>query len=345
MSARVFGGRFAWKLAAGLLVLATAQPILGADDDEPRGLGRLFRFGNRNQASKETEAREKARTASNDRNASVRTNPVADPSRLLRSNTNGMAATPGSSSLAPYGSLNPTTRSNSNPRTAANTAAPDPYAALPPDVGAPPPQADGALGPRLVPQPRNSRPVTDAPPLLTRVQIGRSDDGHTFGMFLQIYSDGTVIDTEGVHKVGRDVLAPVVEALRAADAGRIHGHCGSPPVDYIETVLLVVYDSSRGRLQANSFSYSGNTQGCSPGIRALQVALDGVQAKISPAPASMISPEPAANGDQTLAPFSAQPGISTGLEGDAAPAPPTLSAPANPNPSIPPLRLTPVDGE
>jgi hypothetical protein len=141
-------------------------------------------------------------------------------------------------------------------------------------------------------------------------------------------------------------MRPLIEALRAADVGRLRGHCGSPPVDYVEQVLLIVYDPSRGRLQANSFSFSGNTQGCDPAIRALQSAIDAVQAKISPAPLTSptISPTPSAGGVEPL-PTVTPPGTGPAApasERDAAP-PPVLTAPAIPSPSTPPLRLTPVD--
>src|SRR5262249_27929028 len=57
---------------------------------------------------------------------------------------------------------------------------------------------------RLIPQPRVSRAVTEADPLVTRVVLGRSDDGKQFGMFLQVFADGTVIDSEGEHHLGRE---------------------------------------------------------------------------------------------------------------------------------------------
>ena len=51
-----------------------------------------------------------------------------------------------------------------------------------------------------------SRPLTEADPVVTRVALGRSNDGTQFGMFLQIYADGTVIDSEGVHHLGREAI-------------------------------------------------------------------------------------------------------------------------------------------
>jgi hypothetical protein len=189
-------------------------------------------------------------------------------------------------------------------------------------------RAPAGGGPRLIPQPRVSKPVTTAPPILTRVQLGRSDDGQIFGMFLQIYADGTVIDSEGVHKVGPDVMRPLIEALRAADVGRIKGHCGGPPVDFVQQVLLTVYDQNRGRLQANHFSYSGNPQGCDPAIKRLQDAIDAVQLHLAGSPtAANLTPPPGTGLD--AAPPLAAPGV------DAAP---PLAAPRSPN-AIP---LTPL---
>src|SRR5207248_1360454 len=98
------------------------------------------------------------------------------------------------------------------------------------------PETGAAVGPRLIPQPRVSRPVTQADPILTRVALGRSDDGKSFGMFLQVFADGTVIDTEGVHRVGADALRPLLQALQAGDFSRPRGHCGGSPTDFVEQV-------------------------------------------------------------------------------------------------------------
>jgi hypothetical protein len=291
--------------------------------DEPRGLGRLFRLGNRGAAPAPPEpARSRQRPGSpagspadvgrlDDVGAPPPAFPRARPGEVPGAPGSSLppyvATTPGTS---PYGTaLNPYGRMPANP--------PATFEPTPPAT----PDLPGTAGPRLVPQPRQSRPVTEAPPILTRVQLGRSDDGRTFAMFLQIHADGTVIDTEGVHKVGRDVMQPLIEALRSADVGRIRGHCGGPPVDYVEQVLLTVYDQTRGRLQANTFSFSGNPQGCNPAIRQLQAAIDAVQAKISPAPA----PAPAASNSDD-----------DGLT-------PPLGPPATPEPSPSTITLTPID--
>jgi hypothetical protein len=158
-----------------------------------------------------------------------------------------------------------------------------------------PGRTTGTVAPRLVPHSRVNRAVTDADPIVARVTLGRSDDGTQFGMFFQVFADGTVIDSEGVHQLGRDGIKPVTEALEATELFRARGHCGGPPTDFIEQVHVVVYERSFGRLRANSFSFSGNPQGCDHAVRRLQAALDAVQLKLSrPAGTpSVIAPSPA----------------------------------------------------
>jgi hypothetical protein len=175
------------------------------------------------------------------------------------------------------------------------TPAPGPAPSTPATPPAGPSMAvpEGA-GPRLIPQLRVSRPVTEADPLLTRVAIARSDDGNQFGMFLQVFADGTVLDTEGVHRAGPEALRPLAEAIQATEANRLRGHCGGPPTDFIEQVHVVVYDRALGRLRANAFSFSGNLQGCDPAVRQLQAAIDAFQAKLAgPSPASSSAAPPA----------------------------------------------------
>jgi hypothetical protein len=160
------------------------------------------------------------------------------------------------------------------------------------------PGASGSASepPRIVPQPRVSRAVTDADPIVTRVGLGRSDDGTQFAMFLQVYSDGTVIDSEGVHRLPREDLRGVIEAAGQADLFRSRGHCGAAATDFLEQVYVVVYERNLGRLRANAFSYSGNTQGCDRPVQKLQAALDGLQAKLarpaSPSAAAVPSTTP-----------------------------------------------------
>jgi hypothetical protein len=164
----------------------------------------------------------------------------------------------------------------------------------PPALSTSPTTPPGSTGPRLTPRPRVNKPVTEADPLVTRVSLGRSDNGSQFGMFLQVFADGTVIDGEGVHHVPAEGLKPVVDAVASGDLGRFKGHCGGPAGDFIESVQVVTYERSYGRLRANSFSYSGNTQGCDHAVHHLQKVLDDLQTKLSPS-APAVPPAPAAS--------------------------------------------------
>jgi hypothetical protein len=138
------------------------------------------------------------------------------------------------------------------------------------------------LTPHVKPKPRVNKPVTEADPMVTRISLGRSDNGSQFGMLLQVFADGTVIDGEGVHHVSGEALKPVVEAVTAGDLAKLKGHCGGPAGDFIENVHVVVFERSLGRLRANSFSYSGNPQGCDHAVHHLQKVLDELQTKLIP---------------------------------------------------------------
>ncbi len=152
----------------------------------------------------------------------------------------------------------------------------------------------GPNSPRVQPRARVSRPATEADPLVTRVSLGRSDTGGQFGMFLQVFADGTVIDGEGVHRVPADAIRPIVEAVSSGDLARLKGHCGGPAGDFIENVHVVTYERSLGRLRANAFSYSGNPQGCDHAVHNLQKVLDDLQTRLGPAsPAAASTPSPA----------------------------------------------------
>jgi hypothetical protein len=230
-------------LAPGLLVVALCARHSAAD--EPRGLGRLFRFGGSASAS-----------------------PTAAPAR-------------------PQSAVNPP---------GSNFGAPAPGTASAPGEEIPPPvpvTTPASPAQRIVPQSRTSRPVTEADPIVTRVALVRSNDGAQFGVFLQLFADGTVIDGEGVHRVGRAALKPVLDALQDTDLYRLRGHCGAPATDFTEYVHMVVFERNFGKLRANAFSYSGNIQGCDAGVRQLHNALDMLQTKLS-RPATAAPAEPAA---------------------------------------------------
>lgn len=197
----------------------------------------------------------------------------------------------------------PPSASNAGPLPPSDPPGVAPRTAAPLTSIAPEPSAPAAPA-RLIPQPRNYRGITSADPLVTRTSIGRSAEGNQFGMFLQVFADGTVIDGEGVHSLGREGIKPVLDALKADELYRVKGHCGGPPTDYMEHVHVVVFERSLGRLRANAFSFSGNQQGCDHAVRHLQTVLDGLQEKFSrPAPAPVSGPSPVPSTTRTPAPI------------------------------------------
>lgn len=134
---------------------------------------------------------------------------------------------------------------------------------------------------RILPQPRVSRPATESDPILSRISLVRSSEGNQFGMVMQVYADGTVIDNEGVHHLSSADMKPLMDVLQSPDLYRLKGHCGAPATDFVEQVYLVVYERRLGSLRANAFSYSGNPQGCDHAVQHLHRALEGIQAKLS----------------------------------------------------------------
>jgi hypothetical protein len=190
---------------------------------------------------------------------------------------------PNQSGSLPYGRASGSTGSVVPP-TAINPQAPAPmisnFDGLPQTPITTPPVADGPSQ-RLAPRPRVSPAVTSADPVLTRFALGRSNDGSQFGMFLQVFADGTVVDSEGVHRVRAADLKPIVETVQSGELYRIRGHCGASSTDFIEYVHVVIYERRLGRLNAHSFSYSGNPQGCDHAVRHLHTVLENLQAKIS----------------------------------------------------------------
>ncbi len=203
--------------------------------------------------------------------------------RLFRLGGGGPASSSSGSSSAPSPSSSP---SRPGPEY--------PGLLMPSTPAATAPSAATGPSPRLVPQPRVSRAVTEADPIVTRVALARSNDGNSFAMFLQVFADGTVLDSEGVHHASQADLKPLMEALQSSELYRLKGHCGAPPTDFIEQVHMVVYERSYGRLRANAFSYSGNPQGCDHAVRHLHLALEGLQAKLSrPMPGASPATAPA----------------------------------------------------
>ncbi len=269
--------------------------------------------------------------------------------------SNTERATPNQAAPLPYG-RNAGPAANSAQPASADPLAPAPLSGsggLPePAVSTPPPFAAGPAQ-RLAPRPRVSPAITAADPLLTRMALGRSNDGSQFGMFLQIFADGTVLDSEGVHHLRPADLKPIVDSVQSGELLRVRGHCGTPATDFIEYVHIVVYDRRLGRLSAHSFSYSGNPQGCDHSIRHLHTALENLQAKLSRQPVMNSSGAGVSIGP---APLSAPPALQPGSSNPMLVSPPPVASPAtsrqpalpsvNPVgdvPAGPVIPLTPVD--
>lgn len=134
---------------------------------------------------------------------------------------------------------------------------------------------------RITARPKYVGPVTEADPVLTRVGIARADGGNSFALFLQVYADGTVIDTEGVHRLPLSEIKSILSVIRGHDFSRIRGHCGQPSADFIENVQMVVYDRAMGRLRAHAFSYAGDPNGCDASVAHLHKAVDELIMKMA----------------------------------------------------------------
>lgn len=197
-----------------------------------------------------------------------------------------------------------------------------------------------------------SRPITEADPLLTRVSLIRGDRGQHFGVFLQIYMDGTVVDSQGVHRLSKGDLAPIVQAIQACDVTQRQPHCGGQSSDYLEAVQFVVYDRSGNKLRAHAFSCSGDFRGCDQGLQRLQVVLDELMAKLSGAPAAAdaaaptIAERPAQQPAPDLRDESQQLQIPTIPGEDAAPPPPSISPGPGDGAAAPTvIESTPIGGD
>jgi hypothetical protein len=280
-------------VATGLLVLAVGSRSALADDTGTGFFGRLFRLGGNTPSS--TPSNSRGTQASS--RASVPPAPTGSSSAFGDIDSARSFASPAGTSTRTFGPVPATGPfSTGGPST--------------PDFG-----DHSETQPRLTPRARYSSAVTSADPLLTRMALGSSNDGSKFGMFLQIFADGTVIDSEGVHRVGQSDIRPIVEAIQSGEVTRVRGHCGTPSNDFVEYVHIVVFERRMGRLQAHSFSYAGNPQGCDNGIRILHAALENLQAKISrplaPATSAAAVPGVGASGGTSLSTTTGYPRGST----------------------------------
>ena len=140
-----------------------------------------------------------------------------------------------------------------------------------------------------------------------------------------MFADGTILDSEGVHRVDREALLPLIRAIQAVDTSRLKGHCGGPPTDFVEQVHLVTYERTLRGLRASAFSFSGNPQGCDPSVRTLQAAIEALQVRLAgPAPGGALAPvaPPSAHAASTSSP----------LKDAASSPPPAASIPPAPAP-------------
>jgi hypothetical protein len=248
-------------VAQGVLVLAVSPgPVRG---DDTSFFGKLFRFGN---------------------NAPATSSSPASPSD---------SSAPGSQASAPasaFGDIG--TGGTFLFRSASASRSPGVAPSGEPGSGDGPstPELPGSPNaqPRLTPRPRVSPAVTSADPLLTRMALGRSNDGSQFGMIFQIFTDGTVIDSEGVHHLSPSDLRPLLEAIQSSEVARLRGHCSTPSNDFVDHVHIITFERRMGRLQAHSFSYAGNPEGCDSGIHLLHSALESIQVKLSRQPGAAV---------------------------------------------------------
>jgi hypothetical protein len=294
--------RFSRVIDATLVaaIILGAAPGLARAQDDSGFLGRLFRGGSSSSSS--------------------------SPSAVRPSGGNPY----GRSSSAAAGGVQPGTPNV--PMTGSN------YGGLSQNPVMTPPTTATGPGQRLSPRPRTSAPVTNADPLLTRLALGRSSDGTQFGMFLQVFTDGTVIDSEGVHRLRSADLKPIMDVVQSGELYRARGHCGAPASDYIEYVNVVVYERRLGRLAAHSFSYSGNPQGCDNAIRQLHTTLENLQVKLSRHAGGNATPVGVSGNPLPISPITG-PGSTPAL--DHQPAPPAVN-PGQPS-SGAVIPLTPVD--
>jgi len=327
-----------WKTAGalavpGLLILALDPGSARADDNG--SFSRLFRLGG-NSSSSSNSPSFPASPSNTGRSGGNSNSNFKSPS-ASNSSAGSQFGDIGSGGtfVPPAGSLN---------RAPSPTPASGPIAGegpSTPDLGN---SSEGS--PRLTPRPRVSSAVTTADPLLTRLALGRSNDGSQFGMILQIFADGTVIDSEGVHHLTASDLRPLAEAIQNGDLYRVRGHCGTPSNDFIEYVHIVVFERRMGRLQAHSFSYAGNPQGCDNGIRYLHTALENIQAKLSRQTAPTASTSPGLANGSSSGPTAVASGRSLfpspGAAAATAIAPPLPDPAAGPAPMGSVIPLTPV---
>ena len=209
-------------MVPGLLVLVFHPRSVKADDSS--FLGRLFRLGGNSSSASQSSSSASTKSA-----GGYGTSGSQAPTSAFGDIGSGGSFYPSGSSTSR--SPNPTPTSGPIPMEGPSTPALS---------------STHDAQPRLNPRPRVSGAVTTADPLLTRMALGRSNDGSQFGMLLQVFADGTVLDSDGVHHLGASDLRPLMEAIQNSDLARVRGHCGTPSSDYIEYVHIVVFERRMG---------------------------------------------------------------------------------------------------
>ncbi|WP_337176660.1 hypothetical protein [Paludisphaera sp.] len=310
--------RLGWSVtAASLGAVLALSPAAGAD--EPGLFGRLFRMGGSN--SSKAPAGKPASPFGKPR-------PGA-PGGHNHDHDHGPGAGPGPDRAGSGGG------DNFIPPAAPRTAVAPPASPTGPGPSTPE-AADANSAPPIAPRARVSSAATEADPLLTRVALGRSNDGGRFGMFMQVYADGTVIDSEGVHRLSPADVKPLADLVASGELGRNRGHCGVPSGDYVEEVHVVVFERRLGRLTAQPFSYSGNPQGCDASVRQLHAVLENLQLRLSGLPAAAV----ANAADAPMAAPALAPAAAPALPLDELVAPPALPD-AAPAPTFSSSRVAP----
>lgn len=150
----------------------------------------------------------------------------------------------------------------------------------------------------LVPAPANGDP------LVTRLAVGRATDGSTFGLFLQVYADGTVMDSAGLHHADPARLGAVRDALAALPLDGLDHHYPGPAAGDLEVIQLIVYRRSKGKIQAVPVSYSGEPSGAPEEVRRLNEALEDFEIHLAggPVDAPTTAPAPRSTAPQRTVP-------------------------------------------
>ncbi len=321
-----------------LAVVVASATTVAAAGDEPGLFGRLFRLGGGSSSS--STPNDHDHNHNHDRNRPRQT-PAANP---LPYGPGAAGATSGANANRGNDFIPP-----ASPRSAAASSAPAP--APTPTAGplgegpSTPETLDNGSAPPISPRPRVSSAVTSADPLLTRVALGRSTDGSQFGMFLQVFADGTVIDSEGVHRVSQADIRPIAELVGSGELSRNRGHCGAPSGDFIEEVQVIVYERRLGRLTAQPFSYSGNPQDCDHSVKHLHTLIESLMVKLSGQPDLAAQTNPAGPAPEAAAPTGPANRVAVAPESPSTSSnAPILSSPSPelPPPSGPVIPLTPV---